>query len=246
MAKEVTLSQKIWSNLISYIVSTQESYIKYTEDEISWLTSKLVALFTNKVEDLSPDAVYKCLVYLNRDKKYGRYSLIFNMKVSEAVFSLNDVALVEICRNPSFPELESLKKPEQDEWNNNIFIEMLCYNLYTDRELLSAGNGSIPIEKKLCFCYEEVLSYRTGIAAKYISCPTKHIVLLSEHNEDGIMVWPIKEIDLIFLILSKGNNPYTGVPLPTRIRNIIKIKYAHILQICFKAYNLGYHHEYDL
>lgn len=241
MAKEIEMLETVWRELISSTLLTQLNYIEYSVDQINWLSVALYNIFIE--EPIPAESTYKCLLFLNRSTKYGRYSLIFNKEVATTVATQKMAELKSICEKAEFPELKFLSESEQESWNKEIEIEILCLNLYTDREII-CGEGKFNFSEKITSCFEEVCSHKLDHSAKYIPSYTGHTVFLSEMKNNKMFKYPMREIDMIFLILSKGVNPYTGEHVLPEVIDLLKIKYSDILLICKKAHHLGYRHTY--
>src|SRR5579871_1748324 len=96
MAEETTLTEKIWSKLLGHILESQAYYFSFTQKQIEWLNSNLVKLFLSKT--ISSDSIYKSLVYLNRNTKFGRYCLIFNSKIEESTLKEDIPLLTNTCK----------------------------------------------------------------------------------------------------------------------------------------------------
>lgn len=232
--------KKIWNNLIRNIISSQRIYHNYSISEIDWLTNNLVDLFLKS--EFLPESSYRCIALLNRNIKYGRYALLFNKDIYDATSTRDLEKLKIICTESKYPELEALNDEEQKQWNDGIGTEMLSYNLYTDREVIS-HDISININSKLELCHDEALSFKMSKKGEYINSQTDNIVFLSEMT-DKLIITPMREIDLIFLLLSNGNNPYTNQPLSEPLKNVLIGKNREIMLICRRAAKLGYKHEY--
>lgn len=245
MASSISITEKTWRQLIAHVLRYEHLYTSYSEEDLSWLQDSLYTLFTNNTFKLTATSIYRCLVLLDKGTAAGRYALIFNSTIQASVRERNFSKLEEICKSASFPELEALSPEAQARWQSNINRQMLEYNLYTDREMLATeSRGSL--EEKLKLCYQEICNYKLESNAKYISCHTSNTVLLSGRDATLKKVWSIREIDLLFLVLSNGNNPFTDKPLSEHTRNVIMLKYKETLQICQRAHKLGYRHQYRL
>lgn len=243
MAKTITMMEKTWRELIAHVLVHEHIYVTYSPNQLDWLQVKLYTLFTSG--ECSPESIYKCLVLLDKSKPYGRYALIFNMRIYDAMSKEDYALLTQICSKAEFPELEILTPEVKKTWQDNINACMLEFNLYTDREMLSTENKGT-LENKLKACYEEICVYKKECNARYISTYSQHMILLSEKDGPIKNVWSMREIDMVFLLLSKGNNPFTNKPLNTCTRNVLVPKYKEIMQICKQAHKLGYRHKYKL
>ena len=241
MAKSISIMEKTWYELIAHVLKHEHMYMDYSENNLDWLQNNLYTLFTKG--EISPESIYRCLVLLDKSKPYGRYALIFNKSIYEAVNKQDYTLLTDICSKAEYPELEALSPENRKIWQDNITSCMLEYNLYTDREMLATDNkGSL--ENKLKLCYQEVCVFKTDCNARYISTYNQHIILLSERDNQRKNVWSMREIDVIFLLLSKGNNPFTDKPINANTRTVLSTKYKDIIQMCRHAHKLGYRHTY--
>jgi hypothetical protein len=241
MAKEIEMLEKTWRELISFTLATQRNYVDYTVEQLNWLSRSLYTIFIE--EPIAPEAIYRCLVFLNRNNKYGRYSLIFNKQVIEATNKLDLEELKSICEKSEFPELKLIPLEDRDKWNEEINIEVLSINLHTDRQVMSP-HSICNVGESLISCFEETCSYKSNYNIKYFPPYLGHTIFLSEMKEGKMVKYPMREIDMIFLLLSRGNNPYTSKPLAPNVVELLINKYSDILLICKKAYSLGYRHEY--
>ncbi len=246
MAKNISVMEKTWHELIAHVLRHEHIYVNYSTHQSYWLHTKLYTLFTSEEgTPITPESIYRCLVLLDKNTPYGRYALIFNMRIHEAVNKEDYALLTEVCVKAEFPELEALTPESLKIWQDNINSCMLEYNLYTDREMLSTENKN-SLEERLKSCYEEICSYKTECNARYINSYPQHMILLSERDDSIKNVWSIREIDVIFLLLSKGNNPFTDKPLSTYTRTMLTTKYKDVMKICKQAHKLGYRHVYKL
>lgn len=234
MTEEVTQLRKIWSKQIDKITQSQKLYYNYNEEQVVWLNDNLLDIFLDT--NFPPESTYKSLVMLDRNRKCGRYALIFNQKIYTSTMDKNVEELRNTCLLVEYPELEALNDEENKMWNNEIETVMLAYNLYTDRLLLCT-------ETSLEICYNEALSFKVGNNGEYIDSQCGHIVFLSDMI-DRLVITPMREIDLIFILLSDGNNPYTNLPLSEQLKNNLVNKNREIMLVCRRAVKLGYNHKY--
>jgi hypothetical protein len=54
----------------------------------------------------------------------------------------------------------------------------------------------------------------------------------------------LREIDLIFVLLSDGFNPYTGEQMSANVMSALSNKYSQLLNIVQRAIELGYTHRF--
>lgn len=234
MSGEITQLRKIWSKEIDRITQSQKLYYNYDEEQITWLNNNLVDIFLDT--DFPPESTYKSLVMLDRNRKCGRYALIFNQKIYTSTINKNLEELRNICLLTEYSELEALSDEENKMWSDEIKTEMLAYNLYTDRLVMCT-------ETSLEICYSEALSFIMNNNGEYINSECGHIVFLSDMT-DRLIITPMREIDLIFILLSDGNNPYTNLPLSEQLKNNLINKNREMMLVCRRAVKLGYKHKY--
>lgn len=219
-----------WNTLIDTALQTQKNYIFLDKSQLLWLKGELYNIYKS---DLDINLKYKCLVLLNRSIKHGRYALLFNKKVMEAT-SLKDKNLLFMAfKNPCLDELNVLPEKEKTKWLSEIDNHILSLNLYLDRLIIFQNSlytfQTIDENMK---CYDN-------------SC-SEDIIYFSDKNANYTEMFAILEIDLMFLLLSKNENPYSNKEFSLPITKIFYKKYCDILLVCKEAYKHGYKHTYRL
>lgn len=237
--------KEIWDPIICNVLKTQRLYLELTEKQFLWLEETLIELFSSS-NIISNDSKYKCLVMLNRSKKYGRYALIFNSQIYEACINSDIDKLETVCSLADNPEIAMLENEKRFKWENEISVLMCALNLYVENMMLS--NMKAYKSEKCGFkaCMSESCSLDNSIRAVYTASDSNHCVRFAEVEESKpyITIHTMRELDLIFLILSDGRNPYTNKRFePTKLKEL-ENQYSTILDVAFQSYELGYDHHY--
>lgn len=231
----------VWRNLINIAVSSQMQYLESTE--LEWLEKNLYDVFSD--EKLDKNTKIITLMLLNRDKAIGRYSLRFNKLIKDITKKSSKKSLKNLIFSVIDTNIESdternyfssfLDTSRKDYWVDKIEIELLAMNLYIENSLYTFRPN---MEK----CYNQILSYRTNTIPDYVCDETSHVVEIHEHSKHFVTSFLIRELDLIFILLSNGKNPYTGKVLNLEI---LEQKYVHILPVCLEEHQKGYRHNYS-
>jgi hypothetical protein len=245
--KKVT-ENKIWGNLISKVLISQRIYMSLPHSDYKWLKWTLNDVFATH-DDFDVESKYMCLVLLNRSAKYGRYALIYNNDMELAALKRDTDQVQLLCKNPMFPELEALSEERKGVWKAGIENEIMSLNLFFDREVLEGrGFYSSCSTNSLDKCAGEVHQFSTGVNAEYVTSNSADVVLVSEKKKGCkyMDIYKFREIDLIFLLLSGGENPYSGENLPKHTIEIFLEKYTDEMKIAKFAFVNGYEHSYML
>lgn len=240
----------VWKDLIKVVVKSQRQYYNSTLDQLNWLSDNLYDIYINDL--VTEDVKYHILVLMNRNNSIGRYSLYFNSLVEDITkkscsSKQEDAKLYSklkiLCESVVKTNLEtkdvsnyysSIIKLDSKFWIDQINKELLTLSLYVDRKSYSSRTD---IE----ICHNEVCVFQTDIDAQYINTDSSHIVTISYEDEKFMNVCLIRELDLMFIILSKGVNPYTNKKLDV---TFFKKRYHDVLKICAAEYVKGYRHRY--
>lgn len=227
-----------WNTLIDTALKTQKNYLYIDEIQLEWLKEELYNIYGS---NLDINLKYKCLVLLNRSIKCGRYALLFNKKIEEAVLSKDKNLLESELNNPSMDELNCLSNEEKTKWLTEINNHVLALNLYMDRLIISQNKlytfQNENVNTQYTECYQEVCNKE--------NIDTLDIVYFSDYNKYNELFF-ILEIDLIFLLLSKSKNPYSNKNFSSPLLNIFYVKYRDVLLVCKEAFKLGYKHVYKI
>ncbi len=235
------LSNFPWNKLIDEALITQEKYLLFDE----WLKNELYLIFNSDVY-LNCLLKYKCLVLLNRSIKNGRYALIFNKQINESCINKDRELLIKTLSNPPLLELDFLSASEKEKWLTELNNHIMALNLYADRLVISQNElYNFNNENDYKKCYSDVCSLNSNIKANYLYLPTRDIITISDFNK-YTEIFLILEIDLMFIILSNGVNPYTGKNFSDYVLTNLKKHYTDILNVCRNAHKLGYRHTYKL
>jgi len=246
MSSEIISIDSTWNSLITAAIDTQRMYFDLTEEQFDWLKSNLIKIYSKNDNNFDIETKFISLVLLNRSTKYGRYALLFNQSIEEAIINNDIKALARALKNPNIQELDALSSSEKTQWISEIHSHIIAHNLYLDRELLSKNQpyGSEYINT-YAKCYNEACIAKSNIYAEYIPTNSAHVVSIAD-VPNYMEIYLMREIDLIFLLLSEGLNPYSGEFLSKEIITNLKKKYTTLLTIARKAHNLGYKHEYKI
>jgi len=237
----------VWNELIDFALYTQQNYFNFNSNQLNWLKLELYIIYQC---DYDLNTKYKCLVLLNRSIKHGRYALIFNKEIQEAVFTENSDLLREIFLNPPLVELDCLPIEEKNKWLLEINNHIIALNLYIDKKILSQHElfvlNNISITHNIdnyLQCYTEVCLINSNTD---FVCISPDVTQFSDYDKKYPEKYIMMEIDLIFLLLSKGPNPYTNTYMSKEVVNKLNENYSDIIKICKHAFKLGYRHNYKI
>ena len=235
---------EIWAYLIDTTLASQTVYSLFrNEDGLIWLKSSLLTLFN--CDDLDSEWKYRSLVYLNRHSSCGRYALLFNAKIQTAAETQNIELLFDTCKTAQFPELEAIAPERRQVWLSSIESEIIVLNLHFDKASVKRPDiYSCDDDTSLESCREIV----TAMFKDNNIIQSEHIVSVSElQDSNGIVkVFMMRELDLMFLLLSSGVNPYTGSKFKDVTVNQLRTLYEDPLILCKRAHQLGYRHCYKI
>ena len=229
-----------WRELINIAISSQMQYLE--GDELEWLAEKLYDIFSE--EKLDKNTKIITLILLNRNKSIGRYSLRFNRLIENVIKKSSEKLLKNLIYSVSDTNIESeseknyfssfLHVSRKQYWVEKIETELLALNLYIENSLYS-------FKPNMERCYKEVLSYQTNTVTDYVNDDTSHIVNINETCKNFVTSFLIRELDLMFILLSNGKNPYTGKLLDVKL---LEQKYVHKLSVCLEEHRKDYRHRY--
>jgi hypothetical protein len=235
---------EIWAYLIETALASQTVYSVFqNNNDLLWLKSSLLIVFSS--DDSDSECKYRCLVYLNRHSSCGRYALLFNAQIKTAIEARNIELLSDVCKTARFSELEALSSERRQAWLSSIEFEIIVLNLYFDTASVRRPDVySCDSDTSLVACREMV----TVMFKNNNVIQTEHIISVSEiQDSSGIVkVFMMRELDLMFLLLSSGVNPYTGCKFKDVTVNHLTTLYADALILCKRAHQLGYRHCYKI
>lgn len=210
-------------------------YSDLTQNEADWITRQWLLLF----DEIKKDTIvmYRGLVLGNRERPIGKLALVFNAQLYQAGKTKNlgllrrtlfEVPLPEVDRNAMLTEKE---KMEVLKYLKN---EMLILNHLIDTEALKSG----PISKKIInstfhgnsqkdVCLSPIGGITSSNEVELGIIPVERLQVPDRpEGRSATIVGCFNLLDLLYLIVSGDNNPYTGEPLSFATCEILSRRFA--------------------
>ena len=162
---------------------------------------------------LTPDKVYKNLIYMNCKSNIGIFALTYQKNLLYNIKNkLSCFELIHECKTPEYDNNKYLTIEEYNCIQSEIKKEMCVLNFYVDKLI---HNSKTNIDN----CY---------------NCICDNIFINSVNSKiwivDNYVAYNFNIMELISLIYSNSNNPATGKKFSVYLKESINIKY----QIYFK------------
>jgi hypothetical protein len=241
---------EIWTRVITETLTTglRAPYSKLRSQDLQWGFENWLREYENL--KLNPDVLYTGLVLANRESAVGKFAIIFNTYLYEAIEFRDVSKLKKALHQVPFPELfdnPRLSKSNLDRLKQTLKHEKLSLNLTIEKILTATmipdAILNTPIHTQ---SYKDVcirgLGGQVGSLENLCFHETSERSLIYVSDTDtsvgNIHVWCFNLLQLVALITLKQTNPYTNNPFTDRVTQVLRNKYFIEIQMYQQAIDI--------
>lgn len=212
----------VWGKLVSELLETQRCFYVFPEINFIWARDNILDSITHL--GLTPNIIFKNMVYMNRKSKVGRFALTYSNKLSNIINNMDKKELNIFLSNPITPEYDNNELLDINELSlvtKQINKEMITMNNLIDivsrLDVIPRTILGTEIHEK---CNKDVCVYSNSDSV-FISSSIDSLVWITDYPTAMCFSLP----ELIIRISTDDINPYTNKKFTPVIVDKIKLQY---------------------